>query len=445
MAGSRWLAELAWIGRAAERVLIEVEDGRIARVTPGVSPGTPGRPLPGLTLPGLANAHSHAFHRALRGATESEAGDFWSWRDRMYAVAGQLDPDRYFLLARATYQEMVLAGVTAVGEFHYLHHGAGGRPYDRPNAMGEALTAAAEAAGLRLTLLDTCYLRAGFEPAPLAEPMLRFSDGSVERWSARAGTLRGSDRVRVGAAIHSVRAVDPAGMAAVAGWAAARRAPLHLHLSEQRQENEQCLRATGHTPAQLAAEAGVLGPGTTAVHATHLTEEDRALLGGTRTAICLCPTTERELGDGIGGARALWRAGSPLCLGSDSHAVIDLFEEARAVELDERLATERRGLHPPERLLEAATAGGMRALGWDAGRLEPGRLADFITVDLDSPRLAGLRPSDAAAHAVFAATAADVRTVVVGGEPVVVDGQHLALGPVGPSLAAALSPLRESG
>ena len=201
-------------------------------------------------------------------------------------------------------------------------------------------------------------------------------------------------------------------MATVAAWAAARDAPLHLHLSEQRAENEACLAATGRTPAALASSAGVLGPRTTAVHATHLTGEDVARLGATGTTACFCPTTERDLADGIGPARALADAGSPLCLGSDSHAVIDLFEEARAVELDERLATERRGHHRPADLLAAATGSGMDALGWDAGRLAPGRLADLVTVRLDSVRLAGARPADAVDHLVFAATAADVTSVV---------------------------------
>src|SRR5206468_7018317 len=184
---------------------------------------------------------------------------------------------------------------------------------------------------------------------------------------------------------------------------------LHLHLSEQRRENQACLAATGLTPAGLCAEQGVLGPGTTAVHATHLDDGDVALLGGGRTAVCMCPTTERDLADGIGPAGRLAAAGSPLALGSDSHAVVDLFEEARAVELDERLATERRGNHRPSDLLAAATEGGARALGWpEAGAIAPGRLADLVSVRLDTPRLAGAPAGDLLAAVVFAATAADV-------------------------------------
>jgi formiminoglutamate deiminase len=438
---SVWHAELAWLGPGlglAEQVLVEVEGERIAAVTEGADPPPGATGLPGVTVPGLANGHSHAFHRALRGRTHRGGGDFWSWRELMYQVAGGLDPDRYLELATATYAEMALAGITAVGEFHYLHHDPAGRPYADPNQMGEALAEAAGRAGVRLTLIDTCYLRAGLDGRPLGGAQVRFGDGDAVAWAERAGALRDRPGLRVAAGIHSVRAVDEAAMATVAAWAEDRRAPLHLHLSEQRAENQACLAATGRTPAALASSAGVLGPRTTAVHATHLTSEDVALLGATRTAVCLCPTTERDLADGVGPARALTDAGSPLCLGSDSHAVIDLFEEARAVELDERLVSERRGRHRPADLLAAATGNGMAALGWDAGRLAPGQLADLVTVDPGSVRLAGARPADAVDHLVFAATAADVTSVVVSGRQVVRDGQHLLVPDVTGALDRAI-------
>jgi formiminoglutamate deiminase len=441
---SAWHAELAWLGPGrgvAERVLVEVDGNRIAAVTEGVDPPAAAVRLPGVTIPGLANGHSHAFHRALRGRTHRGRGDFWAWRERMYELAARLDPDSYLELARAAYAEMALAGVAAVGEFHYLHHEPAGRPYADPNRMGHALVEAAIQAGVRLTLIDTCYLRAGLDGRPLAGPQVRFGDGDAAAWAARAGGLRDAAAVRVAAGIHSVRAVDPASMAVVAAWARDRDAPLHLHLSEQRAENQACLAATGHTPAALADAAGVLGPRTTAVHATHLTGDDIARLGATRTTACLCPTTERDLADGIGPARALADAASPLCLGSDSHAVVDLFEEARAVELDERLATERRGHHRPEDLLTAATTTGMHALGWNAGRLEPGRLADLVTVTLHSPRLAGARPPDLVDHLVFAATACDITDVVVSGRQIVKDGHHLLVDDVPTALTQAIHAL----
>jgi formiminoglutamate deiminase len=427
----------------AERVLVEVEGERIAAVTEGADPPAGATRLAGVTIPGLANGHSHAFHRALRGRTQRAGGDFWSWRELMYRVADALDPDSYLELATAAYAEMALAGITAVGEFHYLHHDPAGRPYADPNAMGEALAEAAGRAGVRLTLIDTCYLRAGLDGRPLAGAQVRFGDGDAGAWAERAGSLRERPGLRVAAGIHSVRAVDEAAMATVAAWAAGREAPLHLHLSEQRAENEACLAATGRTPAALAGSAGALGPRTTAVHATHLTGEDVARLGATGTSVCLCPTTERDLADGIGPAAALAAAGSPLCLGSDSNAVVDLFEEARAVELDERLASGRRGNHRPDDLLAAATEAGMAALGWDAGRLAPGRLADLVTVSLDSVRLAGTLPAEAADHLVFAATATDVTSVVAGGRQIVEDGRHLLVGDVPGALTRAIAALEK--
>jgi formiminoglutamate deiminase len=444
---SAWHAELAWLGPGrgvAERVLIEVEGERITAVTEGADPPAGTTRLPGVTIPGLANGHSHAFHRALRGRTHRGGGDFWTWRELMYEVAGALDPDRYLELATATYAEMALAGITAVGEFHYLHHDPAGRPYADPNQMGEVLIEAAGRAGVRLTLIDTCYLRAGFDGQALAGAQVRFGDGDADAWAERAGALRDRPGVRVAAGVHSVRAVDPAAMTTVAAWADGRQAPLHLHLSEQRAENQACLTATGRTPAALAESAGVLGPRTAAVHATHLTDEDVALLGATRTTACFCPTTERDLADGIGPARSLADAGSPLCLGSDSHAVIDLFEEARAVELNERLATERRGHHRPADLLTAATEAGMTALGWDAGHLTPGHLADLVTVDPRSVRLAGTRRADTVDHLVFAATAGDVTSVVVSGRQVVRDGHHLLAGDVPAALDRAITALEQS-
>jgi formiminoglutamate deiminase len=438
-----WL-EHAWLGAHVEPgVALDVAGGRIAAVRTGADTPPPGAEiLRGLTLPGLANAHSHAFHRALRGAVQAGSGTFWTWREVMYAVAHRLTPDGYHALARAVYAEMALAGVTAVGEFHYVHHAPGGAPYADPNAMGEALVAAAADAGVRITLLDTCYLSAGFGEPPTAH-QLRFSDGTAEAWAERCSLLKEGDHARIGAAVHSVRAVPADQLATVAHWARERRAPLHVHLSEQTAENEACLAAHGRTPARLLADHGVLGPRTTGVHSTHLTAEDIALLGGSGTGTCMCPTTERDLADGIGPAVALRAAGSPLSLGSDSHAVIDLFEEARAMELNERLRTRTRGHWTAAALLRAATADGHAALGWpDAGSLEPGALADFTTIALDSVRTAGPPPRLGAETAVFAATAADVRHTVVGGRHVVRDGAHTLVPDVPGALARAVRNLR---
>ncbi|MFF5146275.1 formimidoylglutamate deiminase [Streptomyces sp. NPDC013157] len=438
-----WL-EHAWLDTHVEPgVAVEVADGRITAVRTEVPVPPPGAEvLRGLTLPGLANAHSHAFHRALRGTVQVGSGTFWTWRELMYAFADQLTPETYHALARAVYAEMVLAGVSCVGEFHYVHHAPGGTPYADPNAMGEALIAAAADAGIRITLLDTAYLSSGFGEPPNTH-QLRFSDGSAEAWAERCSVLKERDHARIGAAVHSVRAVPAGQLATVAGWAEERRAPLHVHLSEQTAENDACQAAHGCTPTRLLADHGVLGPRTTGVHNTHLTDEDIALLGGSGTGTCMCPTTERDLADGIGPAVALQRAGSSLSLGSDSHAVIDLLEEARAMELNERLRTRTRGHWTAAALLRAASADGHAALGWDdAGAIETGMLADLTTIALDSVRTAGPLPRLGAETAVFAATAADVRHTVVGGRHVVRDGVHTLVPDVPQALARAVEALR---
>ncbi|MFC9676060.1 formimidoylglutamate deiminase [Streptomyces sp. NPDC056949] len=439
-----WL-EHAWLDPEVEPgVVVEVSrDSRIADVRTGVGTPPPGATvLRGLTVPGLANAHSHAFHRALRSTVQVGSGTFWTWREVMYSVADRLTPDTYHALARAVYAEMALAGISTVGEFHYLHHAPGGTPYDDPNAMGEALIAAAAEAGIRITLLDTAYVSSGFGKEP-DRHQRRFSDGTTEAWAERATLLKDRDHARIGAAIHSVRAVPADQLDTVAEWAGTRGAPLHVHLSEQTAENEACLAAHDCTPTRLLADHGVLGPNTTGVHNTHLTDEDIALLGGSGTGTCMCPTTERDLADGIGPAVALQKEGSPLSLGSDSHAVIDLFEEARAMELNERLRTRTRGHWTAAALLRAATADGHAALGWnDAGRIERGALADLTTVALDSVRTAGPVPRLGAETAVFAASAADVRHTVVGGRHIVRDGRHELVGDVPGALAAAIGALR---
>ncbi|WEH37479.1 formimidoylglutamate deiminase [Streptomyces sp. AM 4-1-1] len=439
---SYW-ASHAWLGAHVEPgVLLDVTEGRISAVRVGV--GTPPRGatvLRGLTLPGLANTHSHAFHRALRATVQVGSGTFWTWRETMYQAASRLTPDTYYDLARAVYAEMALAGITAVGEFHYLHHAPGGAPYDNPNAMGEALIAAAAEAGIRITLLDTAYLAAGFGQPPNPS-QLRFSDTTADAWAERASLLKDSDHALIGAAVHSVRAVPAAQLGTVAAWAEERRAPLHVHLSEQTAENDACQAAHGRTPTRLLADHGVLGPRTTGIHNTHLTDEDIELLGSSGTGTCMCPTTERDLADGIGPAAALQGAGSPLSLGSDSHAVIDLFEEARAMELDERLRTHIRGHWTAGALLRAASADGHAALGRpDAGVLEPGASADFTTIALDTVRTAGPAPRLGAETAVFAASAADVRHTVVAGRHLVRDGRHTLIEDVPAALASAVAAL----
>jgi formiminoglutamate deiminase len=400
-----YLLERAWVdGAVHTNVLVEIDGGRFTRVETGrdAEPPRDAELLPGLSLPGLANDHSHAFHRALRGRSERESGTFWTWREQMYAVAGRLDPDSYLTLARAAFREMVAAGYTSVSEFHYLHHQPDGTPYDDPRAMGEALEEAARQAGMRITLLDTCYVSGGFG-APPEGVQRRFSDGDADRWAARAGDGP--------AAIHSVRAVPREQLSVFRG-----RAPLHVHLSEQVAENEACLAAYGVTPTRLLHEADLLGPDTTVVHATHLTDDDIELLGTTGTNVCITPTTERDLADGIGPARRLHEAGCRISVGSDSHAVVDPFEELRALEMDERLATGERGHWTAAELLAAGTA----------SAIEVGAPADLVTIDTASPRTAGTGADEHTA--VYAATASDVTHVVVSGAVVYTEGDDEEIG-----------------
>lgn len=457
--GTQWLTcDHAWLGdRMVPDVVLGITDGRFSHVVTGQGGTNPAVPpaargttrtrthLRGVTLPGLVNAHSHAFHRLLRARTQprlrdraadpgtGEGGTFWRWRDRMYEVAARLDPDSLYAIAVATYGEMVLAGITCVGEFHYLHHGPGGVPYDDPNAMGRALVAAASDVGIRMMLIDTLYLT-GHVGATLEDPGLdpvqqRFSDRGAPQWAERVAALTASPTARVGGAIHSVRAVPPASMATVATAVEDPASPvrvLHAHVAEQPREVADAMTVFGVSPTQLLADAGALSPHFTAVHAVWLDDESVDLLAQARATVCACPTTERDLADGVIDAATLATAGVGLALGSDQHAVIDLFEEARALELDQRLATGIRGHHDPASLLGAATRGGAASVGWpEAGVIAVGAPADLTVVGTDSVRLAGTPEADLATAVVYAATASDVTATMVGGQWVVRSGSHV--------------------
>jgi formiminoglutamate deiminase len=427
---TRVWCELAFVdGQPRAGVAIEIVEGRISSINIGrvAEPGDASR-LAGFTIPGLANAHSHAFHRALRSRTQADRGTFWAWRDLMYRAAALLDPDSYRRLARAVFAEMALAGVSCVGEFHYLHHQPDGTPYSDPNAMGNALLAAADDAGIRITLLDTLYLHGGLGSGGYDAPagaQRRFSDATADAWIDRVGRLRPTDTQRIAAAIHSVRAVDPKSTARLAEWATSVGAPAHAHVSEQINENEACLAHHGTTPVGVLADAGVLDARFSAVHATHVDDADIDRFANAGATVVMCPTTERDLGDGIGPTSRFATSGVEMALGSDSHAVIDLFEEARALELDERLGSCERGVHPATELLAMATVNGHRSLGWaDAGAIAVGNRADLVTVALDSTRTAGTPPALACEATVFAATAGDITDVHVDGRHVVSERRH---------------------
>lgn len=443
----RWFAPSAWLGGPSlvSNVEVDVARGAVEAVRVDAD-GRDATHCNGILLPGFVSAHSHSFHRALRGKTHSSGGDFWTWRMQMYRLAQRLNPDSYRRLAAAVFSEMLRAGITTVGEFHYLHHHPDGTPYADPNAMAEALVTAAADTGIRLTLLDSCYLVSSVDGAPPHTEQRRFADADINAWRERvlrAAARFQSPRVQVGVAAHSVRAVPAADLPVISTTATDIAGPIHVHVSEQVAENAACLAAHGITPTRLLADAGMLGGDTTAIHATHLTADDMDVLAASATNVCVCPTTELDLGDGFGPFHELAAAGVDLSVGSDSNAVIDLFEEARAVEYNDRARLQRRGVHPPETLMAAATTGGLRSLGWgDHTPLAPGSPADFVVIDPAAESLAGFEHRDGIAGVLFSGTPHAISRVVVGGETVV-SNREVTAGHNASELAAVISELAQ--
>ena len=396
-------------------------------------------------LPGLANAHSHAFHRALRGRTHDDGGNFWTWRDAMYAVTHRLDPETYHALARAVFAEMLLAGYTPWGSSTTCTTPPGGRRYDDPNVMGKALLSAAREAGIRITLLDTCYLAGGLTAGghlPLDEVQQRFCDGTRRRLGGAGGRpLRTTTRPGSARPCTRCGPCRRDDLAAVGEFAARDGRPLHVHLSEQPGENLACEGFYGCSPTELLAGEGLLGADDDGrARDPPVRQGRRAARPAARTTACFCPTTERDLADGIGPARRLHDAGVRLALGSDQQAVIDPFEELRGVEMHERLESLRaRPVRRGRPARHGHALNGYRSLGWDDGGLiAKGHLADLVAVRLDSPRTAGLRARPGALRRDRRPTSRDV---VVDGERVVADGRHRA-GDVGRLLADAIAAVR---
>lgn len=390
-------------------------------------------------LPGFVNAHSHAFQRLLRGRAQwkpadAPGADFWSWREAMYAAARALSPEDVHDVSRFCFTEMLRAGFTAVGEFHYLHRDPEGRAYEDPNELARRVLAAARAAGIRIVLLDVCYAAGGIGE-PLRPEQARFGtpelDGFLEATDELARAFRDDPLVSVGVAPHSVRAVPRAWLAPLAGWARGRGLPIHMHLSERPAEVADCRAAHGVGPVELAAEEGLLGPDFTGIHLTHPSAREIGRFGEAGATACLCPTTERDLGDGIPPAAELLEAGAAFALGTDSQTLIDPFEEMRLVEYHERLRTLRRvelavpiGKGPDgrarlgvaSRLLRFAAEGGARSLGLEAGAVRAGARADLVAVDVAHRALAGWTPGTLPELLAFSASADVVTDVWVGGE-----------------------------
>jgi formimidoylglutamate deiminase len=417
-------------------VLVD-ESGVILEAPNNFDPSSSIIDLPGKALlPGFVNAHSHSFQRLIRGKSESRitsGSNFWSWRGTMYHAASKLSPEDVYDVARMAFLEMLLAGITTVGEFHYLHNALDGDPYDDPNLLAEQVIAAARSVGIRIVLLRTAYLRSGFELPPDPGQIRFYESGTafIQNMGALMDGYPVGSGVSFGVAPHSIRAVPMRDLSQIAEWIRLRSLPLHMHVSEQVAENVACIREYGLSPVELLHRERILGSSFTAIHAIHLTDREIDMLAAADATICSCPTTERNLGDGILSADRAMTAGIRIALGSDSQAQIDPLEDARQLDYHLRLEKQERAIldqiaQQPlaERLFECATTGGARSLGVLSGELKPGSWADFFTVDLDDISIAGHSSEDLLPMIVFSLNREAIRDIVVGGRVVVQDRRH---------------------
>jgi len=433
-------------------------------------------------LPGMINAHSHAFQRVLRGRTEYRTADkdsFWTWREMMYLAASRLTPEDIYDASRMAFLEMALGGIAAVGEFHYLHHALDGRHYDDPNLLAKEVIRAAGDVGLRIALLRVAYVRSGFQTEPnprqarfierdpetylknldaLAGDLNQGTSPTAREGSSKSGTDGALPHGRatdpsawVGVAPHSVRAVPLDYLKQVIAYANDRDLKIHMHVAEQPAEVSACVEEYGRTPTALLESEGLLSDRFTAVHAIHVTPKAISSFAKTGAIVCACPTTERNLGDGVVPADEYLRNDVAICLGTDSHTQIDLLEDARELEYHLRLQKLERAVvsrNPTIRegawqrqadrtlpdgrvsdlaalLFGCAATNGARSIGAPGGALEVGKPADFFTIDLNDAAIAGASQDDLLASIVFSASRTAIREVVVGGKPIVSEGQHL--------------------
>jgi formimidoylglutamate deiminase len=418
---------------AGDRVYVD-DAGRIAAsADDGTRIDLEGKAL----LPGFINAHSHSFQRLIRGRAESRAvsgRDFWSWRNTMYQAAARLSPEDVYDVARMCFLEMVRAGITTVGEFHYLHNAPDGTPYDDPNLLAHQVIAGAQSVGLRIVLLRSAYLRSGYQLSPDPGQSRFFEQidaflSNIER--LRASYAAGSADVRFGVAPHSIRAVPLDALREIASWARTNSLPIHMHVAEQTAENTACRQEYGCTPVELLRREGLLGGDFVAVHAIHLDSQEIAAFANARAIVCSCPTTERNLGDGIVPVDALMKLGVRHALGSDSQAQIDPLEDARELDYHLRLAQQERavldqidGRPIAARLFECATLHGAQALGIESGSLRPGEYGDMVSIDLKDISVAGHTAEALLPLLVFGASRGAIRDVVVNGKVIVRDGRH---------------------
>ena len=394
-------------------------------------------------VPGFVNAHSHAFQRAIRGHTQwrpadiAARSDFWTWREAMYAAVRGLTPDEIGIVSRYCFLEMLRAGITTVGEFHYVHRDEDGRPYGNPNELAQRIVMAAEEVGIRLVLINSAYVAGGIRQ-PLGAEQRRFNTPDLDAFLEQTSLLREGvthrPRVSVGIAAHSLRAVPREWLPAIREWAVRHDTPFHMHVSEQTAEVESCRAEYGARPIELLAADGLLDERFTAIHATHVDEGELLAIGESGATVCACPSTERDLGDGFLRGHDLMEAGAHLALGSDSQTILDFFEEMRVVEYNERLQRRRRNVitavtgpdraEPAQALIAHGTTSGARSLRLRAGSIGAGAHADFYAVDLTHPVIAGWTDDTLPAMLTFCAPTDVVADVWVAGLRRITDGRH---------------------
>ena len=388
-------------------------------------------------LPGLVNAHSHCFQRLIRGVAEHggpNGDDFWAWRNMIYQAAAHLEPDDVFAVARMAFLEMALSGITAVGEFHYVHARPDGRPYDDPSLLAKRVIEAAQSVGLRICMLRAAYGRAGHDLPQEAGQQRFYESGDEYLRNAEflaADLFNAPSTVSMGVAPHSIRGLKLDDLARIAEWAEVRGMPIHLHAAEQTAEITACKREHGDPPIRLLARNGLLSNRMTLVHAIHTAPDELEAIADAGAIICACPTTERNLGDGIIDARAAIEQGILFCFGSDSQANINLLEDARELDYHLRLKRQRRvlldgidGEDLSSRLFRYATHGGATSLGLSSGALDAGRPADFFTIDLSDVSIAGVAPRELLPMVIFGLERTAIRDVAIDGKMILREGRH---------------------
>jgi len=431
---SAWLPDFVYAeGRfLSDRAIVVDSEGRIVKIIASNEAPNPVRLSGKALLPGLVNAHSHAFQRVIRGRTEERSqhssDSFWTWREQMYAAANRLEPEDFYNVARMAFLEMALTGITAVGEFHYVHHSLDGTPYSDPNLLAREVIRAARDVGIRIALLRVAYARAGYEKEANRQ-QVRFIEDSPDTYLKHCEQLLSAPELHdgmawAGIAPHSVRAVPLPYLKTIVAFANEHELPVHMHVAEQPAEVSACIEEYGRSPVALLDTEGLLSARFTAVHAIHVTPKAIGAIARAGAMVCACPTTERNLGDGIVPVDAYFNAGVRVSLGTDSQAQIDLLEDARELEYHLRLQKMERSILAPRDLFDCATTSGAKSIGFGGGRLASGAPADFFTVDLDDPSIAGSSTDDLLANIVFSLSRSAVRDVVVGGKRIVEDGRH---------------------